>query len=67
MQWMFEVVFDYDEGHYEEVPLDPLTEHQHVLYSLQRPQRCPGPFVQILSRPTGPVLKFAPIGAAGAC
>lgn len=21
--WMFEVVFDYDEGHYEEVPLDP--------------------------------------------
>ncbi len=21
--WMFEVVFDYDEGHYEEIPLDP--------------------------------------------
>jgi RHS repeat-associated protein len=24
MQWMFEVVFDYEEGHYDEVPLNPL-------------------------------------------
>lgn len=37
MEWMFEVVFDYEEGHYEDVPLNPaLTEgeqHQFVLAS----------------------------------
>jgi RHS repeat-associated protein len=31
MDWMFEVVFDYEEGHYENVPLDPLLteDEQH--------------------------------------
>ena len=29
--WMFEVVFDYEDGHYEEIPLDPLRgeDEQH--------------------------------------
>ncbi|MGA7391183.1 MAG: SpvB/TcaC N-terminal domain-containing protein [Terrimicrobiaceae bacterium] len=35
--WMFEVVFDYDEGHYEALPLDPtrpeLDQHRRVLAS----------------------------------
>src|SRR4029077_42320 len=37
LDWMFEVVFDYGEGHYADVPLDPnLTEaeqHQFVVAS----------------------------------
>lgn len=36
-EWMFEVVFDYEEGHYEEVPLNPLLteaeQHRFVLAS----------------------------------
>ncbi len=34
-QWMFEVVFDYDEGHYEELNLDPTKPNaeQHQLVS----------------------------------
>jgi RHS repeat-associated protein len=35
--WMFEVVFDYDEGHYEVLPLDPSVpadeQHRYVLAS----------------------------------
>ena len=34
-EWMFEVVFDYGEGHYEEIPLDPskteTEQHRYVL------------------------------------
>lgn len=34
MQWLFEVVFDYDEGHLEELPFDPdrpqAEQHRHV-------------------------------------
>jgi RHS repeat-associated protein len=37
-QWMFEVVFDYDEGHYEELALDPTRpvadQHQLVRASI---------------------------------
>lgn len=42
MEWLFEVVFDYDEGHYDEVPLDPsrpVTEqHQFVRATAARAQ-----------------------------
>src|SRR6185369_5168396 len=37
MEWMFEVVFDYDEDHLEEIPLDPARpaaeQHRFVLVS----------------------------------
>jgi RHS repeat-associated protein len=39
-EWMFEVVFDYDEGHYEELDLDPLRpeaeQHRLVRASASR-------------------------------
>ncbi len=33
--WMFKVVFDYDEGHYSEVPRDP-NDHQYVRATIDR-------------------------------
>ncbi len=40
--WMFEVVFDYEEGHYEEIPLDPdrpeTEQHQFVQASTRGSQ-----------------------------
>ena len=67
---MFEVVFDYDESHYETLPLDPtrpeLEQHRRVLASdvggtkLVRP---PGS-VLFVSRPDS---RCAPIAAAAAC
>ncbi len=40
-EWLFEVVFDYDEGHYEEIPLDPgrpeAEQHRYVRASADCP------------------------------
>ena len=45
MDWMFEVVFDYEEGHCEEVPVNPLLmeaeQHRFVLASTLAPVPSP--------------------------
>lgn len=40
MDWLFEVVFDYDEGRYEELPRNP-NEHQFVTARMQPTQPWP--------------------------
>ncbi|MDN3514332.1 MAG: hypothetical protein NG747_08030 [Candidatus Brocadia sp.] len=40
MEWLFEVVFDYDEGRYEELPGNP-NEHQFVKARMQPTQAWP--------------------------
>src|SRR5207249_2827976 len=49
--WLFEVVFDYDEGHYEDVPLDqakPAAEQHRFVLASSDPTRAwsarPDPF-----------------------
>ena len=68
--WMFEVVFDYDEGHYEEVDLDPARpeaeQHRFVRASASAGSRL-GRSAPTRSPPIAPGSRCAPTAAAGAC
>ena len=57
-KWMFEVAFDYDEGHYEVLPLDPpgLKPSSIGLSALQQHQICPGTHRSVPGQSSGPLL-----------
>ena len=69
--WMFEVVFDYEEGHYEELPLDPTRpeaeQHRYVEARLDRRRAIRGlrhgSFFVLPGRLRGPHLPPLPPGA----
>src|SRR2546422_731366 len=43
-EWMFEVVFDYDEGHYEDLPLNPaIAQNAQHRFAASAARLAPGP------------------------
>jgi RHS repeat-associated protein len=43
-EWMFEVVFDYDEGHYEDLPLNPaIAQDAQHRFAVSAARLAPGP------------------------
>ena len=69
LEWLFEIVFDYDERHYEEIDLDPTQPARSSISSraqqLQRPHNPIGRSDQIRSPPSDPALRSVRIAGAG--
>ena len=68
--WLFEVVFDYDEGHYEELDSRPGTARRPNSIGSSAPRRRrrgPGRSARTRSPRTAPGSRCAPTAAAAAC